>query len=103
MYCVNDGAVMKAWAADQGITADSLITFMADPRSELTSALSMGMDHPGPASLFGQSRSKRFSALAVDGVFKIVNVAEGPDDPAGDTDPSNSLCEKMMTDMAALA
>eukprot|EP00418_Pyrodinium_bahamense_P063390 CAMPEP_0179090998 /NCGR_PEP_ID=MMETSP0796-20121207/41546_1 /TAXON_ID=73915 /ORGANISM="Pyrodinium bahamense, Strain pbaha01" /LENGTH=51 /DNA_ID=CAMNT_0020788581 /DNA_START=34 /DNA_END=185 /DNA_ORIENTATION=+ len=35
VYCVNDGAVMTAWAADQGIEG-SMITFLGDTRSELT-------------------------------------------------------------------
>jgi 2-Cys peroxiredoxin 5 len=35
VYCVNDGAVMDGWAKDQ-MVEDSMITFLADPRSELT-------------------------------------------------------------------
>ena len=38
MYCVNDGAVMAAWAESQGVEG-SMITFLADTRSELTRAL----------------------------------------------------------------
>ena len=38
MYCVNDGAVMSAWAADQGVEG-SMVTFLADTRRELTEAL----------------------------------------------------------------
>jgi peroxiredoxin len=47
VYCVNDGAVMKAWAANQGVEG-SMITFLADTRRELTEALGMVMTHPGP-------------------------------------------------------
>ena len=35
MYCVNDAAVMAAWAEDQGVKG-SMISFLADTRSELT-------------------------------------------------------------------
>eukprot|EP00409_Alexandrium_fundyense_P005356 CAMPEP_0185908850 /NCGR_PEP_ID=MMETSP0196C-20130402/9836_1 /TAXON_ID=2932 /ORGANISM="Alexandrium fundyense, Strain CCMP1719" /LENGTH=67 /DNA_ID=CAMNT_0028629191 /DNA_START=43 /DNA_END=242 /DNA_ORIENTATION=- len=31
VYCVNDGAVMTGWAADQGVEG-SIITFLGDPR-----------------------------------------------------------------------
>jgi peroxiredoxin len=36
VFCVNDAAVMVAWAADQGIDKKGIITFMADTRGELT-------------------------------------------------------------------
>jgi peroxiredoxin len=55
------------------------------------------LEHPGPVSLFGHPRSKRYSALFDDGVLKVLNVAEEHEsDPAGDEDPSNSLVEKML-------
>ena len=38
IYCVNDGAVMEAWAADHGVEG-SMVTFLADTRRELTEAL----------------------------------------------------------------
>lgn len=38
VYCVNDGAVMDAWAKDQGVEG-SMVTFLADTRCELTKAL----------------------------------------------------------------
>jgi len=95
VYCVNDGAVMKAWAADQGVEG-SMITFLADTRCELTEALKLVLDHPGPMSVLGNARCKRFALYAVDGVIKVLNVSEAPDDPAGDTDPSKSLVENML-------
>lgn len=98
VYCVNDGAVMKGWAADQGIE-DTMIKFLADTRSELTQALGVVMDHPGPMSVLGNKRCKRFSMLIDNGVIKTFNVAEGPDDPAGDDDPSVSLVENMLTQL----
>jgi peroxiredoxin len=95
VYCVNDGAVMSAWAKDQGVEG-SMITFLADTRGELTKALDLVLDHPGPMSVLGNKRCKRFAIYAEDGVIKVLNVSEGPDDPAGDTDPSKSLVENML-------
>ena len=60
MYCVNDGAVMAAWAESQGVKG-SMLTFLADTRSELTRALGVVLDHPGPMSVLGNPRSKRFA------------------------------------------
>lgn len=40
VYCVNDGAVMTAWAKDQG-TEESMITMLGDPSRALTDALDM--------------------------------------------------------------
>mmetsp|Transcript_14216 Transcript_14216/g.33581 ORF Transcript_14216/g.33581 Transcript_14216/m.33581 type:complete len:90 (-) Transcript_14216:84-353(-) len=89
---------MTGWAKDQGV-AGSMITFLGDPRSELTKALGLVMDHPGPMSVLGNTRCKRFSMLIDDGVIKTINVAAGEDDPAGDDDPSVSLVEKMLGDL----
>lgn len=98
VYCVNDGAVMKGWASDQGVEG-TIVKFLADPRLELTEALGVTMDHPGPMSVLGTKRCKRFSMLIDNGVIKTVNIAEGPDDPAGDDDPSVSLVENMLTQL----
>merc|ERR550532_1415074 len=98
VFCVNDGAVMKAWAKDQGIEG-SIITFLGDPRSELTDALGLVLDHPGPMSVLGTTRCKRFSLLVDNGVVKTVNVAASGTDPAGDDDPTISLVEKMLEDL----
>jgi len=98
VYCVNDGAVMTAWAADQGVEG-SIISFLGDPRSEMTKALGMVLEHPGPMSVLGNPRCKRFSMLIDDGVIKTINVAEGPDDPAGDDKPDVSLAENMLTQL----
>jgi len=100
VYCVNDAAVMKGWGEDQGIE-DSFVTFLADPRLELTEALGLVMDHPGPMSVLGTKRCKRFSMLIDDGVVKAVNVAETEDDPAGDDDPSSTLAENMLEILSA--
>jgi len=98
VYCVNDGAVMTAWAQDQGVEG-SIITFLGDPRSELTKELDLVLDHPGPMSVLGNTRCKRFSMLIDDGVIKTINVAASDDDPAGDDNPTVSLVEKMLEDL----
>jgi peroxiredoxin len=95
VYCVNDGAVMNAWGKDQGIEG-SMVTFLGDPSGEFTNAVDMVMDHPGPMSVLGNKRCKRFAMYIEDGVVKIWNVSEGPNDPAGDEDPSSSLAENMI-------
>lgn len=95
VYCVNDGAVMEAWSKDQGVQG-SMITFLADTRCELTKALDLVMTHPGPMEVLGNERCKRFAAYVEDGTIKVLNVSEGPDDPAGDEDPSASCVDAML-------
>jgi 2-Cys peroxiredoxin 5 len=95
VYCVNDGAVMKAWAENQEVDG-SMLTFLGDPSRALTDALDMVLDHPGPMGVLGYKRCKRFALYIVDGVIKVVRVSEGPDDPAGDEDPSATLADAML-------
>jgi len=105
VFCINDGAVMSAWAKDQGVGLDgegSMINFLSDPHGVLTDALDVRMAHDGPHSLFGVHRCKRFSAFVEDGVLRVFNVAESHDDPAGDDFPTASLAEKMLADIAGL-
>jgi peroxiredoxin len=103
VYCVNDGAVMQAWAEDQGVDKSDLITMMGDPSSSLTAALNMGLDHPGPQGKGLFNRCKRFSMLLVDGTIKIWKVAEGPDDPAGDDYPDVTLAPSMISAIKELS
>ena len=70
VYCVNDGAVMKAWAADQFVDG-SMITMLADTRREFTEALGMTMTHEGPLSVLGNLRCKRFALFVDNGVIKV--------------------------------
>lgn len=98
VYCVNDGAVMQAWAKDQGIEG-SIIQFIADPNSELTSALGMELTADGPVGVLGPKRSKRVGMYIDDGVIKTINVSEnadGADDPAGDDFPESSCVDNML-------
>lgn len=98
VYCVNDGAVMDAWAKDQGV-GGSIIKFLGDPGSEVTQSLGLVLNDAGPMEVFRTPRSKRFSMLIDDGVIKSINVACTPDDPAGDDHPTVSLVEKMIDDL----
>ena len=49
VMCVNDAAVMGAWAKDQKIEGSN-ISFIADPNSLVTKALGMELTAPGPCA-----------------------------------------------------
>ena len=76
IYCVNDGAVMKAWQADQMIGSKSMVKMMGDPAGEFTKALGMEMTHPGPPSVGIIGRSKRFALHVDKGEVKHVAISE---------------------------
>jgi len=100
IYCVNDGAVMTAWAEDQGIE-DSIVTFVGDPAGEFTKACGMEMTHPGPPSVGIIGRCKRWAMHVVDNVVQYVAISEGPDDPAGDDNPESTLCPALLKAIAS--
>jgi len=93
VYCVNDGAVMKAWAMDQKVEG-SMIRFLADTSCKFTRKIGMSMLHPGPKGALGNIRCKRFVLVVDDGEVKNVEVSEGPDDPAGDNEPDGPVTAK---------
>ena len=93
---------MSAWAVDQGVEEDSLVKLMGDPHASLTKALDLEMTHPGPASVGIVGRCKRFALYVVDGIVKIVRVAEAEDDPAGDDYPDVTLADAMVDAIKAL-
>ena len=93
MYCVNDGAVMDAWAKDQNV-AGSMVTFLADTRCELSEALDVVMTHPGPMGVLGNPRCKRFVLVVDDGAVTPVEVSEADGDPAGDNEPDGPVTAK---------
>ena len=98
VYCVDNAAVMSAWAVDQKIEGSN-IKFLGDPNSELTKALGMTLTHPGPCGVLGPNRCKRFAMYVVDGVIKIIQVSEnkgGMEDPAGDDFPEDSCIDNML-------
>jgi len=80
----------------------SMVNMFADPHGAFTDAMGMRMTHGGPQNIFGQGRSRRYSAYFEEGVLRVLNVAEGADDPAGDEAPENSLVPKMLAYLAAL-
>jgi 2-Cys peroxiredoxin 5 len=102
IYCVNDGAVMMAWAEDHGVTDESMVTLFGDPYGQLTEALDMEMTHAGPKSVGIINRCKRFALYLEDGVVKIVRVAEADDDPAGDDRPDVTLADALVDAIKAL-
>jgi peroxiredoxin len=102
IYCVNDGAVMSAWADNLGVEhseandTDGMITFLGDPTGTLTRELDVELNHPGPASVGIIGRCKRFALFAVNGEVRYVAISEAEDDPAGDDDPSATLAPAIM-------
>lgn len=95
IYCVNDAAVMQAWGKDQKVGL-SMLQLMADPAGELTKALDMEMNHPGPQSKGLYGRCKRHAIYAVNGEIKAIQIAEKEDDPAGDAYPEATLADTML-------
>lgn len=93
---------MSAWANDQkvkGFEADDdrgMLTFLGDPAGDLTKSLGMELDHPGPIGAGIIGRCKRFAMFVVDGVVKVVKVSEAEDDPAGDSNPTDTLAPAML-------
>lgn len=112
IFCVNDGAVMRAWKKDQGLGGSDLIEFIADTDGDLTDALGLtltGAGKPygkaqGPNNALGYhtKRCKRSAILVDNGVVKIVSVAEAEDDPAGDARPEASCIENVLKLMSEL-
>lgn len=95
MCCVNDGAVMSAWAAAQNIE-NSIITFLADPTGEFTRQL--GMRISPPIDVLGPNRCKRFAMLIKDGVVLKQTISEADNDPAGDNDPEGPVTARTRVD-----
>ena len=92
VYCVNDAAVMEAWAKDQKI-AGTNISFFADTTGALTKALDLEMKAAGTMKALGGVRSKRFALYVDNGVIKHVAVSGTPDDgadPSGDAPGANA-------------
>lgn len=94
---VNDGAVMKAWAADQKTAGSDLIKMYGDPTGAYTKAVGMELTHAGPIGKGLIGRCKRHAIYAVDGEVKFFAVAEDPEfDPAGDDFPEATLADALL-------
>ncbi len=68
---VNDAFVAGAWG--ESLNATGKVRILADSHGELTKALGLELDLTGPFGL-GGLRTKRFSALVVDGEITILNL-----------------------------
>jgi len=99
VYCVNDSAVMTAFAKKTG-TWDSPtpVTLMADPQCKMTRKLGLVLRHPGVMGVLGNPRCKRFVAVVDDCVVKALEISEAEDDPAGDNDPKGPVTAKTRVD-----
>ncbi|KAG7343813.1 hypothetical protein IV203_021821 [Nitzschia inconspicua] len=96
---------MQAWSEDQGVPtdlSDGILHLFADPYGKVTEALGMELTHKGPLGVGLVGRCKRFALFIVDGVVKIVRVAEKVDDPAGDEFPDATLAESMLEAIQSL-
>jgi len=68
---VNDAFVTGAWGEAAG--ADGKVRILADPHGELAKGLGVVLEK---AEVFGQNRSKRYSAVIEDNKIKNLNVEE---------------------------
>ena len=102
MLCINDAAVMTAWAKDQKVDKDSIITFVADPRGEATKGLGLAIAEP-PTKFGYYPRTKRFAMILVNGVVKTLHVCETATDATGDSVPEASFADQMLEDLEKLS
>mmetsp|Transcript_43863 Transcript_43863/g.81573 ORF Transcript_43863/g.81573 Transcript_43863/m.81573 type:complete len:132 (-) Transcript_43863:3049-3444(-) len=101
VYCVNDGAVMRAWAIDQK-TEGSMMTFFGDPLGEFTEGCGMELTHPGPQSFGLVRRCKRWAMYIVNNIVEYVAVSEAENDPAGDEFPEATCAPAMIEAIRAV-
>mmetsp|Transcript_33897 Transcript_33897/g.48148 ORF Transcript_33897/g.48148 Transcript_33897/m.48148 type:complete len:101 (+) Transcript_33897:265-567(+) len=94
---------MTAWAQEQQVGDDSLLTFMGDPYSDVTRALDMELTHLGPQGVGLINRCKRFALHIQNGIVKSVRISEREDDPAGDEFPEDTCAPAMLNVIKGLA
>jgi 2-Cys peroxiredoxin 5 len=87
---VNDAFVAGAWKAAHN--AGGKVRVLADSNAELTKVLGMELDLTGPFGL-GGLRSKRYSAVVVDGEVKVMNLE--PDNTGLSCSLSNELLSQL--------
>ena len=95
VYCVNDTAVMDAWAKDQKVEG-SMLSFYGDSASLLTKEIGMELTDSRVMAALGNPRCKRHAIIADDMVVKEIFVAASEDDPAGGDKPEETLVENVL-------
>eukprot|EP00439_Symbiodinium_sp_Y106_P087451 s397_g55.t1 len=94
VYCVNDTAVMDAWAKDQKIDG-SIVSFYGDSGSLLTKEIGLELTHAGVMAALGNPRCKRHAMIVDDMEVKEVWVAASEEDPAGDSKPEDTMVDNL--------
>lgn len=77
-----------------------MLQLMGDPAGDLTRALDMELTAEGPRDKGLLGRCKRHAIYAVRGTIQAIQIAEGPNDPAGDADPSATLVPAVLEAVA---
>ena len=95
VYCVNDTAVMDAWAKDQKVEG-SMLSFYGDSASLLTKEIGMELTDSRVMAALGNPRCKRHAIIVDDMVVKEIFVAASEDDPAGDSQPESTFVENVL-------
>ena len=95
VYCVNDSAVMDAWAKDQKVEG-SMLSFYGDSASLLTKEIGMELTDSRVMAALGNARCKRHAIIADDMEVKEIFVAAGEDDPAGDSKPESTFVDNVL-------
>lgn len=95
VYCVNDSAVMDAWAKDQKVEG-SILSFYGDSASKLTKEIGMELTDSRVMEALGNPRCKRHAIIADDMEVKEIFVAASEDDPAGDGKPESTFVDNVL-------
>lgn len=93
---VNDGAVMAAWFQHQQLQGETMFQMMGDPTGAFTRACGLELTDPGPIQKGLIGRSQRAAMIVVKNMIRYIAVSAGPDDPAGDSDPSATCHEAII-------
>jgi len=101
VFCVNDGAVMDAWATDQKVE-DTFVNFFADPYGDLTRLLGMELTHGDVYAKGLVHRSKRFAMYLEDALVRYLAVSASDTDPAGDDNPTESCAPALVNAIKSL-
>ena len=95
VYCVNDSAVMDAWAKDLQVEG-SIVSMYGDSGSLLAKATGLELIDAGVMQALGNPRCKRHTMIVEDMVVKEIFVAEAPGDPTGDGKPESTFVDNIL-------